>query len=40
MSTMIFALAACLCSFLIGRLSVGLFGKKERPEDAATSSDL
>ena len=40
MSTMIFALAACLCSFLAGRLSVGAFGKEERPEDADTSSDL
>lgn len=40
METMIFALAACLCSFLIGRLSVGLFGKTERPEDVDASSDL
>jgi len=40
METMIYAFGACLCSFLIGRLSVGAFSKEERPEEGATSYDL
>ena len=40
MTTMIYAFGACLCAFLMGRLSVGAFNKEERPEEADTSSDL
>jgi hypothetical protein len=39
METMIYALSACLCAFLLGRLSVRAWNKEERPEEAATSSD-